>query len=954
MSHIFISYSRMDLIVAERIINSLENDDLEPWIDWRSIPKGEEFEYTIQQGIEEADVFLFLVSPDSAQSEWCFKEIDHAVRNGKRILPIVIRDVDLKIIHPKISKRNWIFCRDGLDDFNKAIEETHKTIRTDYEWVKYHTKLQIKALDWERHKDTSRLLRGKELREAEKKIAEINSQEDPQPTKLQREYILASQRNEVHVRQQITIGLVAGFAIMVILSFVAWGQRNEAKSQQAIAEANANIALSRQLAAQAQLLLAGGNSNQMTALLLAIESMRLYPTGETAQILQNNILSHPTAGMKHNEVIDSVAFTPDGKYVISGDRNGVIHVWDVLTGMAVSDSTERNMIVSTVIENDAILSATDFDAWRDAVGMENPDSTYDGSANSAALSHDGKYVVSGDLDGNVRVWDAETGAEISNMSHDSYVNIVVFSPDGNYVASGSRDGTARVWDAATGNEISQMGHGIDVVAVTFSPDGKYVASGGCDQLDFRQPCTGGSARVWEVATGKEVARMLYHYQVSALAFSPDGKYLASGSYDMVARVWKVNTGSEIASMVHESDVNVVAFSPDGNYVASGGMDNTARVWEVATGKEISRMIHNDAVTSVAFSPNGKYVISGSYDGIAYVWETSTGKKISHATNLYFLESVSFSPDGVNVVAESAGLVRVWNALTGKEVANQKGDPHRSFWVTKGDVYTPNDKGVAFSPDGRYVLSGGGDNAARLWELKTGTEIAQVSYESPVNSYAHSWVSSVALDATGQYMAVGGCDEVDQKDYLCIQGSIRVWDVSAGNEVARITLNADPYTVVFSPDGKYVASGGCNQIISNNFICSQGVARVWDIKAGKEIASMIHDGNVDAMAFSPDGRYVASGSWDNTARVWNAMTGEELARMTHNSYVVSLAFSPDGQSVVSGSYDGTARVWKWQPGDLIAEACSRVIRNLSPSEWTQFFGDKLPYHDTCPNLPTPPE
>ena len=143
MSHIFISYSRKDLAIAEKIIDALAKDDLEPWIDWKSIPKGEQFEREIQQGIEETEIFLFLVSPDSARSEWCNKEIAHAVKNGKRILPIVIRDAELKDIHPEISKRNCIFCRDGQDDFNKAIEETRKTIQTDYEWLKYHTKLQV-------------------------------------------------------------------------------------------------------------------------------------------------------------------------------------------------------------------------------------------------------------------------------------------------------------------------------------------------------------------------------------------------------------------------------------------------------------------------------------------------------------------------------------------------------------------------------------------------------------------------------------------------------------------------------------------------------------------------------------------------------------------------------------------------------------------------------------------
>jgi HD-GYP domain-containing protein (c-di-GMP phosphodiesterase class II) len=196
MSHIFISYSRKDLAFAQKIVDALAANDLDTWIDWKSIPKGEDWEQEIYHGIEEADAFLFLLSPDSVASEMCNKEIDHAVKNGKRILPIVLCDTVSNIIHPEISKRNWIFCRDGQDDFNQTIEETRTSIHTDYEWLKYHTRLQVKALEWDHSKDVSRLLRGEELQEAEQLLATVSSGKDPQPTPIQRLYVLASRIEE--------------------------------------------------------------------------------------------------------------------------------------------------------------------------------------------------------------------------------------------------------------------------------------------------------------------------------------------------------------------------------------------------------------------------------------------------------------------------------------------------------------------------------------------------------------------------------------------------------------------------------------------------------------------------------------------------------------------------------------------------------------------------------------
>ena len=205
MSHIFISYARKDLTTAQRIVDALATRGLDTWIDWKSIPKTVDWEEEIYRGIEEADAFLFMISPDSVQSEMCKKEIAHAVKNGKRIIPIVIRDADVKTIPTAVSKLNWIFCRDGQDDFNIAIAQTREAIHTDYEWLKFHTELQVKALKWERRKDASRLLRGKELREAEQQFAYAGNQKDPPPTSLQRHFVLTSRRDEERRRNRVII-----------------------------------------------------------------------------------------------------------------------------------------------------------------------------------------------------------------------------------------------------------------------------------------------------------------------------------------------------------------------------------------------------------------------------------------------------------------------------------------------------------------------------------------------------------------------------------------------------------------------------------------------------------------------------------------------------------------------------------------------------------------------------
>ena len=400
MSHIFISYSRKDLAIAERIIDALAKDDLEPWIDWKSIPKGEAFEREIQQGIEKAEIFLFLVSPDSVQSDWCNKEIAHAVKNGKRILPIVIQDTDPKNIHLEISKRNWIFCRDGQDDFNKAIEETRKTIHTDYEWLKYHTRLQVKALEWEKGKDHSQLLRGKELQEAEQKLAGINSNKDPKPTDMQRKYVVASriaendeQRTRAEEKQKTKRRLrILGFGlgsvvilatIATILAILFGGQvgvssYREKKAQetaqaestaragaQAKEQAQRQIALARSLAessrklglADSQIftgLIGPTGSAQSLAMLLAIESIKRNPTYEGIEALSSQLRYLP-------QLIAEESFSTDGAMIPITDPEE-----EQFAKIYINPSSMKIFKLSRISTTEYAINAWESSTWKKA------------------------------------------------------------------------------------------------------------------------------------------------------------------------------------------------------------------------------------------------------------------------------------------------------------------------------------------------------------------------------------------------------------------------------------------------------------------------------------------------------------------------------------------------------------------------------------------------------------
>ncbi|HEU0296624.1 MAG TPA: toll/interleukin-1 receptor domain-containing protein [Anaerolineales bacterium] len=196
MKQLFISYSRKDTEITRRLTERFETDGLEAWVDWQDIPPSLDWMKEIQKGIEDADIFLYLVSPDSISSSVCAEEVNHAVANGKRIIPVVVRDFDAKLAPSSITHLNWIFFSRPQDDFERAFEQVWSAIHTDFDWVQVHRRLQVRALEWDRnHHEESFLLRGKDLREAEAQLT-VNALKDPRPTELQHSFVRNSRESE--------------------------------------------------------------------------------------------------------------------------------------------------------------------------------------------------------------------------------------------------------------------------------------------------------------------------------------------------------------------------------------------------------------------------------------------------------------------------------------------------------------------------------------------------------------------------------------------------------------------------------------------------------------------------------------------------------------------------------------------------------------------------------------
>ena len=560
MAKVFVSYSRKDIEFAKRLTAELQKSELDFWIDWEGIPPTVDWWKEIEKGIEEADVFLFLISSDSSASKVCGKEIDCAVKNAKRIIPLVVRDIKGDEAPNQLSHLNWIFFREG-DDFDAALKKLMIAIQTDYEWAATHRRLQIKALDWERNsKENGFLLRGMDLLDAEQDLA-TNTSKDPHPTDLQREYVLASRKATDRQRRILTSISIAGVLALAALAVFALVKAAEATNNAAIAqaaqvtaesnasaartaEANAEVAQAKaedqakisrsgELAAQAVVY---RDKNFQLSLLLGIEAFQYWDTLQSREVLLDSTNFHPQlrkflAG--HTAIVTSLIFSPDGKTLASGNIDNTIILWDV----------EKQQPIGQ------------------------PLTGHTGEVYSVAFSPDGKTLASGSADKTIILWDAEKQQPIGQplTGHTGEVYSVAFSPDGKTLASGSADNTVILWNVEKRQQIGQELKASYPIA--FSPDGKILASQG-----------GRGIILWDVEKQLPIGHPLTGHTlvVNSIVFSPDGKTLASGSADKTIILWDVEKQQPLGQPLteHTDEVYSVAFSPDGKTLASGSFDKT--------------------------------------------------------------------------------------------------------------------------------------------------------------------------------------------------------------------------------------------------------------------------------------------------------------------------------------------------------------------------------------------
>ena len=645
--------------------------------------------------------------------------------------------------------------------------------------------------------------------------------------------------------------------------------------------------------------------------------------------------------------ITTIQFSPDGTRLAVGSNIGV-WLYDIETG------EEKSLFAGGVCKalqfspDGRFLTASSEETliqlWEIATEREVPLIDLYGDASVLRFSSDGKTLIGLSSGGHAAITrlNIESGKGKTKHLKTGLFGIGLFDSEdfnGVYamasdkIAIGKEDGTIQLWDVATRKKLSTLRGHIDfplqpldkpaqrmfkknrVLALAFSPDGTRLASGSTDT----------TVRLSDTIGDRDSMALQKHTgPTNVLAFSPDGKMLASGSTDKTVQLWDTTTGEPLATLTgHINGITALTFSPDGNTLVSGSADGTLRFWQTATGVPADTLItgHTQSIKAATFFKDSSTLVSVAFNGEITFWDVETSQKstVQNSGHRDWYSAVAFSPDGTKLVSAAADGTIVFGGFPAAFYATKPDNLIRLTDVSTGDELATLQRGsskLIFSPDDRTkTVAAKGASNIRLWNTETGDELViPIHDDLPLGFHLHDvlplgfhhnvpTILALAFSPDGRWLVSG-----------TTEGEIRMWDVATGEPLA---VFAEPTArenlghvsaVAFSPDRAWLATGTPTQL------------HLWDVRTGHKIFSVstvykrgwvTHHDYPKPLVFSPEGAIFLSGHSSGTIQLWDAKTGDRIAALDgHTQQVETLKFSPDGEMLVSTAQDGTIFLWDW--------------------------------------------
>jgi WD40 repeat protein len=1003
MAKLFVSYSRKDSVAARKLITSFKEMEHDVWVDWEDIPPAVDWMEQIFDGIEGADAFIFLVSPDSVTSEVCNVEIGHAAKNNKRIIPIMVRDVDTRKIkvNPTVGDLNWIKGREE-DQYEEVLTRVRTAIEQDIEWLEEHSRLQLRALDWHHKKEHSLLLRGSDLRGARKAVTEAEKK-DPKPTILLKTYIAHSRRNE---RRTWTLwGSIAIIAVlMTVLSVYAFQQRDSAiqfaeearinalaaNENRAIAEASEKLArenarkaeIARDQAEiarneaelardeeQRQKLIAEARSSAAkaqiyqsrpgelyTSTLLAIDSLQKSPSREAEEILRKNIslLPIPVKQTQLGGRINSLEFNGAGDTFVTASANGSVCAWKVEDGTMFHCWTSPGSVTDatfspdgkTIVASDVtgVVLILDVESKNIRAKLEFGVPVWD-----VNVSPNGRTITAARDDGHVSFIGLQTGRESFNLTTFGRLLVSTFSRNGEWIAVGSSAGNVTLWNLGTGKIVDSSGHRGEVLAMEFSPNSRVLVSGGKDNLAF----------AFDPNTKKQLLRIPNENWVTDIAFSPDSAWFVTVSNDKRIRVWDLKSGEERLRMLQDSFIQEVQVSANGQWIATTGSDRTVRVWNASTGAEMFRIPLNGNGSVLGFDKDGRYLVSGDDSGAISIWDISVMPASTSYVQFNGLIGVAgYNTAGDKVIASDDNRVWVLDPKAFSTLTPRPEGQGKAVRETKGNI-----NHLALSPDSTRIAISTTQNELLLYNIRNRSAVT-IKHDNIVTSLSFSADSSKLItgdtDGRLQTWDVVTGDPADTllekgSDILSIvtasnftavgtRDTISLFD-AVGNSAGEIEWLGENRVLAITPDGSLLAmSNESDQVI------------IWKYAGGKySLLQTVLREPAASLAFNAKGNMLAIGA-ANTVYLIDPVTGEEINRIPQANIVTSVSFAGETNTLLTTSAN-VMQVWdidslqKIASDQIVETACSRLIRNFDAAQRFAFFGDEN-YPPLCEGLPIP--